>query len=363
VADRQRVAVVGCGSIGRAHLESYRRAGVEIAAVCDLDRDRLAAAGDEFGVGRRFERYEDLLAADRYDLVSVCTMPATHREVAVAALAAGANVLCEKPPALNAAEVAAMIRAAQEAGRFLTFGFNMRYLPNARILKRFVEAGGLGRPVYTRAWTFASDIPWWGKHWVKSISGGGVLASTAVHILDLALWMAGDPRPMTASASMTRLFPAKRGGTAPDEASAAAFDVEDTFSGHIRFEDGSWMTLEGGWSYDRLDYSYSFEMTGERAAIRFDPMQIVSERDGAPVDITSEYLAPAEQAAATWQGGWRGAINDEIADVVAAVRDGRAPMVTARQALTVQATMDALYRSAEAGLEVAVEIPVAHAAT
>jgi predicted dehydrogenase len=363
VADGLRVAVIGCGSIGRAHLESYRLARVEIAAICDLDRERLAAAGDAFGVARRFERYDDLLAADRYDLVSVCTMPVTHREVAVAALAAGANVLCEKPPALNASEVAAMIRAAEAAGRFLTFGFNMRYLPNARILKRFVEGGGLGRPLYTRAWTFATDIPWWGKHWVKSISGGGDLASTAVHILDLALWMAGDPQPVAASASMTRLFPAKRGGTAPDEDAAAAFDVEDTFSGHIRFADGSWMTLEGGWSYDRLDYSYSFEMTGQRAAIRFDPLQIVGERDGVPVDLTGEHLAPAEQAAATWQGGWRGAINDEIADVVAAVRDGRAPLVTARQALTVQATIDALYRSAEAEHEVAGEIPGMPAST
>jgi predicted dehydrogenase len=156
---------------------------------------------------------------------------------------------------------------------------------------------------------------------------------------------------------MTLLFPGKRGGTAPDAASADAFDVEDTFSGHIRFADGSWMTLEGGWSYDRLDYSYSFEMTGERAAIRFDPLQIVTERDGVPVDVTSEYLTSAERLTETWQGGWRVAIQDEIADVVAAARDGRAPMVTARQALTVQATIDAVYRSAEAGREVAVEIP------
>jgi predicted dehydrogenase len=357
VADKPRVGVVGCGSIGRAHLESYRRSGVAVAAVCDLDRDRLGAAGDAFGVERRFERYQDLLAAEHYDLVSVCTMPVTHRDVSIVALAAGANVLCEKPPALNASQVAEMICAAEVAGLFLTFGFNMRYLPNARILKRFVEGGGLGRPVYTCAWTFATDIPWWGKHWVKDISGGGVLASTAVHILDLALWMAGDPQPVTASASMSRLFPGKRGGTAPDAASEAAFDVEDTFSGHIRFADGSWMTLEGGWSYDRLDYSYSFEMTGERAAIRFDPLQIVTERDGVPVDVTGEHLTAEEQSAGIWHGGWRAAIQDEIADVVLAVREGREPMVTARQALTVQATIDALYRSAEAGREVAVEIP------
>jgi predicted dehydrogenase len=265
-------------------------------------------------------------------------------------------VICEKPPAMNAAEVAAMIAGARGAGRFPTFGFNMRFLANAQVLKRFVEGGGFGRPIYTRAWTFATDIPWWGKHYRKGISGGGVLASTAVHILDLALWIADGPKPVTASASMTTLFPKKRGTTAPDTEAAATFDVEDTFSGHIRFADGSWMTLEGGWSWDRLDYSYSFEMAGERAAIRLEPLQIVTERDGAPVDVTAE-IVTGEPTVGAWGENWSAAIAAEIADIAAAVRDERQPLVRPEEALTVQAVIDAFYRSAALGREVSVEIP------
>jgi predicted dehydrogenase len=216
--------------------------------------------------------------------------------------------------------------------------------------------GHLGRPLSTRAWAFATDIPWWGKHYVKHVSGGGVLASTAVHVLDLALWIAGNPEPITASASMARVFPRKRGDTAPNADAAADFDVEDTFSSHIRFADGSWMTLEGAWSCDRPTYSYSFEMTGDAAAIEFDPLRMTAERDGVPADLT-----PADYSPGDWGEAWLRSIDDELADVVAAVRDGREPLVFDREALRVQAIVDALYRSAELGHEVAVTTPDADA--
>ena len=140
-----------------------------------------------------------------------------------------------------------MVAAARRANRFLTVGFNMRFLPAAGALRGFVGEGKLGKPLYTRAWALATDIPWWGKHYVKAVSGGGVLASTAVHVLDLALWVAGSPEPVSVSASMTRVFPRKRATTAPSSEAAASYDVEDLLSGHLRFADGSWMTLEAGW--------------------------------------------------------------------------------------------------------------------
>ena len=348
-----RVAVIGCGAQGRNHLTAYRRdPAVDVVAVCDIDPRRLEETAAEFGVEKCFERYEDLLENDRYDLVSVCTMPVSHHQIVTAALAAGANVLCEKPTAMNATEAAAMVAAARQAGRLLTVGFNMRFLPNAQILKRFVEEGRLGRPVSTRAWTFATDIPWWGRHYVKRLSGGGVLASTAVHILDLALWIAGNPEPVAASASMARIFPRKRATSAPSPEAAAAFDVEDTFGGHVRFADGSWLTLEGAWGWDAPEYSYSFEMAGDAATIRFEPLRIFAERDGAPFDMT-----PTVPSDGDWLQRWVRSIDAEVADVVVAVRECREPLVRDREALTIQAIVDALYRSADEGREVAVAVP------
>src|SRR3712207_6106203 len=99
---RLRVGLVGCGVQGQHHLRSFRElGGTEIVGICDIDPVRLEAAGQEFEVEHRYSDYRDMLEAQRCDLVSVCSMPVSHREIAVAALEAGAHVLCEKPMALN----------------------------------------------------------------------------------------------------------------------------------------------------------------------------------------------------------------------------------------------------------------------
>ena len=180
-----------------------------------------------------------------------------------------------------------------------------------------------------------------------------MLASTAVHILDLALWVAGNPQPVTASASMDRVFPRKRASTAPSAEALAEFDVEDTFSGHIRFADGTWMDLSGGWGCDQPEYSYSFELVGDKATVQFAPLRIVAERDGIPVDITP----PSAVVDKTGMHDWPASVAAEIADAVDAVRNERSPLVRIEQALTVQAIVDALYCSAETREEVPITLP------
>jgi predicted dehydrogenase len=357
VSSGVRVAVIGCGAQGRNHLQAYaKHPDVEIVAICDTDPDRLAQTAHDFSVPSAFADYRVLLDSAPYDLVSICAMPVSHAEMAIAALQHGANVICEKPLAMNLDEATAMAAAARGAGKFLTVGFNMRHLPAAQILKRMVADGEIGQPVSSRAWTLATDIPWWGKHYVKRISGGGVLASTAVHILDLALWVAGNPQPVTASASMDRVFPRKRASTAPTPEALAEFDVEDTFSGHIRFADGTWMNLSGGWGYDQPEYSYSFELVGDKATVQFAPLRVVAERDGIPVDITP----PSAVTDRTGMHDWRASVAAEIADAVDAVRNERSPLVRIEEALTVQAIVDALYRSAETRREVPITLPEMH---
>jgi len=353
---RIRVAVLGCGAQGRNHLAGYLKLpDVEIAAICDIDEGRRSQAAEEFGATAHFGDYRELLAAGEYDLVSVCTMPVSHREMVEASLASGANVVCEKPFAMNLEEAVAMAEAARAADRFLTLGFNMRFLPAAQFLKQFVTDGKLGRPISGQAWTTATDIPWWGKHYVKAISGGGVLASTVVHILDLSMWIAGNPKPVAVSASVARTFPKKRAVTAPSPQAAAEYDVEDVISGHVRFEDGTWLTLQGAWSWDQAAYSYSFELAGESATVKFAPLRIVEERDGKPVDVTAEQYSEADSA--TGMDGWKVSIESEVADVVAAIRDNRPPLVRVEEGLIVQAVIDATYRSAELGREVAIDLP------
>jgi predicted dehydrogenase len=346
-----RVGVIGCGFQGRVHLDAFRQMpGAEVVAVCDLDEARCAALADEYGIPARHAGYEELLDPHELDLVTVCTMPNTHREITVAALEHGAHVLCEKPFALDLADARAMVEAARAADRLLSVGFNMRFTDNALALRRLAAEGRLGTPLYARAWGRAGEPPWWGRHYEKPVSGGGALASTAVHLVDLALWTAGFPQPLSVSASAGTFFPRKRGRTAPSEAAAAAYDVEDIVSAHVRFEGGFWMTIEGAWVWDRPGWDYSFELQGESALLEFDPLRVTVEGDEGLVDATPEIERPID-----WALDFPISVRREIEDVVASIAEGRPPVVRPEEALVTQSITDAIYRSAQAGAEVAVE--------
>ena len=345
--ERIRVGVIGAGEQGRKHVRAYcAMPDVEVAGVCDIDPSRLEGVREEFGLDRVTTDYDELLGRVPLDLVSIATMPVSHRDIAIAALETGANVLCEKPLAMNASEGREIVDAANRCGRFFTLGCNMRHMGSASFLKRFVDEGRLGRPLYTRAWSKYTEIPWWGKHYVKAVAGGGVVAADAVHVLDVALWVAGHPEAVAVSASATRVFPRKRASTAPSAEAAASYDVEDLATAHIRFVDGSWMTLELGWGWNRVESSYSFEVVGELATIELDPMSVTAEADGQPIDVTPSGIADND---------WGRSIERGIEDAVDAVRHGREPLVRADEALAVQSIVDAIYRSAEAGHEVPVE--------
>ena len=275
--------------------------------------------------------------------MSVVTIPASHMEIALAALAAGANVLCEKPVARNAAEVERILAAAATAGRFVTGGFNMRFMGSARCLRRLVGEGRLGRPVTIRASCLSVQIPFWGPHYVKELAGGGVIAADAEHVIDLALWIADWPRPRTVSASACRLFPLKRAATAPSPDAAARYDVEDTAGGFIRLDGGGWLTLELAWTADLPEPVVGVELQCERGSVRLDPLRVMVEQDGEPVDVT-----PHEEADVAWDAS----VSRGIASVVDAVRHHTSPLVTPQQMLDVQRIIDAVYASVERGEEV-----------
>src|SRR5581483_1030081 len=170
-----------------------------------------------------------------------------------------------------------------------------RFTDSSRVIRDYSASGQLGRPVCARGHMLADDVPWWGRHYDRSVSGGGALAATAVHMLDLVWWLVGKPRPSTATASTTTLFPGKRGHGAPSEDARQAYSVEDLVFGHIRFENGFWMSVEGAWVWDQPGWNYGFDLVGDRAQARFEPLEIRGEREGAlvhlhgPADVANDF--------------------------------------------------------------------------
>jgi predicted dehydrogenase len=341
-----RTAVVGCGLQGRLHaINLHANPEAEVIALCDREEARAGLLAAELGLPATavHSDHRRLLERHRPQLLTVATMPDSHREIAVDALRAGADVLCEKPMAHTLSDAVQMAAVARQTGRTLTIGFNLRHSSAAQAVHAFIERGELGAPVCGRGSMLETQVPWWGPHQVKALSGGGAFAATAVHMIDLLMWLAGSPRPLTATASTARLYPAKRGATITEAARSRPYDVEDLAFGHVRFDSGFWLTVEGAWTWDVPGSECDFELVGERAQASVMPLSFWREDAGELRDVTAGTRGDLDE---------QSSIAAELGEVVASLRAGREPLVTVLQALEVQAVVDALYRSAESGREV-----------
>jgi predicted dehydrogenase len=192
---RWSVAVVGCG-IGRAHIAGYRSHPdkFQVSALCDIDEKALAAVGDEFSIARRTKSIDDLLRMEDVDIVDICTPPALHVAQTLAALAAGKEVVCEKPLAGSLAEIDRIIAAeAKAAGRVMPV-FQYRYGNGLQKAKRVIELGIAGKPYLATAetaWRRSAEYyqtPWRGR---RATELGGVLLTHAIHSHDLLTYLMG----------------------------------------------------------------------------------------------------------------------------------------------------------------------------
>ena len=349
-----RVAVIGCGRIGtQGHLPAFARAAeaglCRLVGACDVDPARAAAAARPYGVPA-FTSAEALLERVGPDVVSIATLPSSHRDLTLQALAAGCHVLCEKPVATNAAEAAEMVAAAERAGRLLSICFEYRYWDEAVHLKERIAAGDLGHVHSVRTWGgavhgFPTDNP---RYHVAS-AGGGVLTHWTIHNLDLALWLLGEPEPLTASAfccqRLKRMPPedAARRGWRPE---AIEPEIEDFAVGLVRLAGGTALMVEANWLQPPSRRPEGWELLGARGAASISPIQVWLERDGRWVDATPprESLAPCDYDMGRLMAGF-----------LERVRAGGPSPVGGPEILRIQRLMDALYESAALRREVAVD--------
>jgi predicted dehydrogenase len=190
------VAVIGCG-IGRLHmLEGYSRHKdkFRVLAICDLDAARLATVGDEFAVPRRTTSFDEVLGMDDIDIVDICTPPGLHVPQALAALAAGKEVVCEKPLAGSLADVDRLIATEAAAKTRILPVFQYRFGNGLQKAKRIVESGLAGKPYLATvetAWKRGAkyySVPWRGR-WETEL--GGVLLTHAIHSHDIMTYLMG----------------------------------------------------------------------------------------------------------------------------------------------------------------------------
>jgi predicted dehydrogenase len=204
------VAVAGCG-IGRAHIEGYKSHPdkFRVVALCDVDEGRLAVVGSEFSIARRTRSFDELLCMDDVHIVDICTPPALHVAQILAALAAGKEVVCEKPLAGSLAKVDDVIAAERQAsGRVMPI-FQYRFGNGVQRARRIIDEGIAGRPYLATietGWRRTSEYyeaPWRGR---LESELGGVLLTHAIHSHDLMTYLMGPVASVFASTA-TRVNP------------------------------------------------------------------------------------------------------------------------------------------------------------
>lgn len=194
-----RVAIIGSGSIAtHRHAPEYAvNPNVEIVAFVDRYPERAAKLAAKYG-GDVYQSYEDVLALDTVDAVSVCTPNAFHAPITIAALNAGKHTLCEKPMATSAEEAKAMIAAAKASGKHLMIGHNQRLASLHIKAKSLIEAGTIGKVVSFRtsfshpgpeSWSIEGPTGWF---FDKKQAFVGTMGDLGVHKADLLRWLLGE---------------------------------------------------------------------------------------------------------------------------------------------------------------------------
>ncbi len=350
-----RVAMIGAGSIVQyGHIPAFGKlANVEVVAVCDVNEERAKAVAAEAGVPGVYTDYEVMLAEVKPDLAVVATPNVFHKPMTMAALNAGCHVLCEKPLVITYADALEMVGRAEELGLVLTVGTHYRWSGAMQAAKRQVDAGFFGeiyavRTVYSRR----SGIPGYGSWFTNmDLAGGGSLFDIGVHGLDKALFLMGYPKPLTVTGVTYAKFGPRGkglGGWGIDTqrpTPGARCDVDDLALAFVRFENGATLQLQAAWASNMPD-DQSVEIYGTEGGARISgasDFQLFTEINDAPVDI----VQPIPQDK-TWSN------TKQIADLIKFLDgDADAPLVTGRQILVGVQILDAIYKSAASGREVA----------
>lgn len=334
-----KVAIIGSGQVARtSHINHYQSLpGVQVLAVCDTNLETAKEMALEFGIPHFYGDHIQMLKEIKPDAVSVCVPNKYHKAITCDALALGAHVLCEKPPALTADAAGEMEETAKRHNKILTFGFHFRHSSNVEFAKNIIGEGKLGTIYRTQVkWLRKRGIPGWGSFTNKEIQGGGPLIDIGVHMLDLALYLLNYPKINYVCASASDRIGKQGGNGFFGSWDKNKFTVEDSIFGMVVFEDGTSLNMETSFAiHIKEKESRNVELFGDQMGITLFPLECFGEENGK--QYSKQY--PHEEAK-----DWH---YDCVKNFVEGCTGEAQVLVTPKQAVYIQKLVSAFYQSAE----------------
>ena len=351
-----RVGIIGIGGIFKgSHIWEYLEdERLEVVALCDIIEERATEIRDKyFPNAAVYTDFRELLKDETIDSVDICTPNYLHSIIAVAAFEAGKHVFCEKPDAVNVEEVLKMNRAAEKAGKTLMIMRNNRFSPASQYAKKYIESGAMGDIYCGRSgWQRRRGIPGKGGWFTtKAQSGGGPLIDLGVHMIDLAIWLMGSPKPVTVTGSTYCKFADSDTSDSVnsdfgDKVSGGTFDVEDLAMGTIRFDNGAQLQIEFSWASNIKQENRFVELRGTKSGLtwRDGDVEVFTEMHGQGCDIHPSNLQPEKKEHVL-----------NLINFYDVVIDGKEPVFKPQQGIDMIKILCAIYKSAETGREVVLD--------
>jgi len=368
-----RVGLIGCGFMGRTHSNAHRRVNnffplehqMVLKAICDTNEAKATEFAKTWGYERVETDWRKLMTAPDIDVIDICVPNFAHKEIAIAAAKAGKIIICEKPLALDVAEVEEMVAAVEAAGVPNLASFNYRRVPAIALAKQLIDEGRIGRVFHFRAnflqdWTISADVPQGGDAlWRLDVkaAGSGVTGDLLAHNIDTAMYLNG---PITRVVARTETFVKERkhvgtGKMEPvniDDAclficefangSLGLFEATRYARGHKALKTFELNGADGSLAFnlEEMEYLDYFEYKGTESHVRGWRKIHVTNGEHPYMD---KYWVPGLVI------GYEHSFVNALADFVAGIESGKPAEPTFRTGLQTQKVCEAVLKSAKTG--------------
>jgi len=287
------IGLIGTGFMGKAHALAYRAARpvfgdvpeARLELLCDVPGDKARAMAEQFGFARATDDWRQLMSDPRVDIVSITTPNRMHREMALAAIAAGKHVHCEKPMGLTLADAEEMAAAAAKAGVKTMVGYNYIKNPAFQHACRLVRDGAIGRPIHFRGWVDEDyqadpDAPWTWRARPEE-AGLGALGDLGCHLVSMAYGLIGPIESLVADMQTVHKTRAL-----PDSSERKAVENEDVASALLQFRNGAHGSISTSRTAWGRKNRLGWEVHGTKGTLVFDQERMnelqIYQNDGNP---------------------------------------------------------------------------------
>ena len=356
------IGIIGTGFARTTQIPGFRDCmGAKVVAIASHRRERAEAVAKEFGIEHVAHDWQELVAHNDVDLVSVVTPPSTHMEITLAALEQRKAVLCEKPMAINAGEAARMAEKAKSAGVLALIDHELRFLNSRRVMRGMLQSGAIGSVrhcnyVFRSDYRAIADRAW--DWWSDERMGGGALGAIGSHVVDSFRWMLCTEVSQVLgmlSTHITQRREKANGGL-------RAVTTDDEANLLFRFADGPHTEAATGAAsisvVESGKYENRLEIYGTRGALMVEEtgelwLSPIGSGTWRPVQVEQDHMAQGMR-----EGSWSRGFTAFAVAICEALRAGKTSVkdaATFDDGHRIQVVLDAVRASNESGCWVTVD--------